>query len=77
MRLFVIAFYCIDKCYSDSAPSIQMAEKWFADFKLGRTTTDNAERSGRPKEEVTPENIKKVYKVIFNRPKAKFQDICS
>lgn len=23
----------LDKCYSDSAPSRQMIEKWFADFK--------------------------------------------
>ena len=38
----------LDKCYLDSAPSRQMVEKWFADFKRGRANTDDAERSGNP-----------------------------
>ena len=50
---------CIDKCYLDSAPSIQMVEKWIADFKSGRTNTDDAERPGRQNLSVVPENIRK------------------
>ena len=32
---------------------------WYAEFKRGRTNTDEAERSGRPKSAVVSENIKK------------------
>ena len=36
-----------------------MVEKWFADFKRGRTSTDDTERSARPNSGVVLENIKK------------------
>ena len=49
----------LDKHYPNSAPSRQMVEKWIAEFKRGRTSTNDAERSGRPNEAVIPENIKK------------------
>ena len=49
----------LNKCYLDSAPSRQMVEKWFADFKRGRTNHDYAQRSGRPNAAVVSENIKK------------------
>ena len=45
------------KCYPDSAPSRQMVEKWFADFKRSRTNTNDAERSGHPYSAVISENI--------------------
>ena len=40
-------------------PSETTIKRWFADFKRGHRDTDDAERSGRPNEAVTPENIKK------------------
>ena len=43
----------------DSASSETTIKRWFADFKRGRRDTDDAERSGRPNEAVTPENMKK------------------
>ena len=55
----------LDKCYPDSASSRQMVEKWFADFKRGRTNTDDAECSGSTNSEVVPENIKKVHKMVL------------
>ena len=48
----------LDKYYPNSAPLRQMVEKWFADFKRGRTNTDDAERSDRPNLAVVPENKK-------------------
>ena len=36
-----------------------MVEKWFVDFKRGRTNTDDTERSGRPTSVIVPENHKK------------------
>ena len=46
-------------------------EKWFADFKRGRTDTDDPERSGRSIEVVSPENIKKVYRIVLENRKVK------
>ncbi|GFV45543.1 putative mariner transposase [Trichonephila clavipes] len=50
-------------------------EKWFAKFKRGETSTEDDGRSGRPKEAVTDENIKKVHKIIFDNLKVKFIEI--
>ena len=55
----------LDKCYPDSAPSRQMVEKWFPDFKRSRTNTDDAERPGQLKSTFVPENIKKVHKMVL------------
>ncbi|GFW59442.1 hypothetical protein TNCV_1508871 [Trichonephila clavipes] len=54
----------LDKCCLDSAPSPTMVKRWYADFKRGRTDTNDTERSGRPNSAVIPENIKKVHKVV-------------
>lgn len=65
----------LDKCYGESAPSRQMVEKWIGEFKRGRTSTDDAERSGRPKEVTTPENIKEIHKMILNDRRLKVREI--
>ena len=52
-----------------------MVEKWFADFKRGRTNTHDAERSGRPNPAVVPENIKKVHKMVLVDGKSKLCEI--
>ena len=57
----------LEKCYSDSAPSKQMVELWFADFKRDSTNCDDAERSGRPTSAVVPENRKKSPQNVFVR----------
>ena len=51
----------LEKCYGDSAPSKPTICRWYADFKRGRTHTEDAERSDRLNEVVTPETIKKVH----------------
>ena len=61
----------LDKCYSDSAPTRQMVEKWFANFERSRTNTDDAERSGRLNSTVVPENMKKVDKMGLAHRKLK------
>ena len=63
------------KCYTDSGPSRQIVEKWFSDFKLGCTNTDDAERSGRLNSAVVPENIKKVHKMVLADRKIKLREI--
>ncbi|KOX79637.1 hypothetical protein WN51_02903, partial [Melipona quadrifasciata] len=39
----------LDKRYGDFAPGKSTIIDWYAEFKRGRTNTDDAERSGRPK----------------------------
>lgn len=63
------------KHYSDSAPGKSTVEKWFAKFKRGEMSTEDDTRSGRPKEAVTDENIKKVHKIIMNDRKLKLIEI--
>ena len=65
----------LDKHYSDSAPGKSTVEKWFAKFKRGEMNTEDDARSGRPREAVTDENIKKVHKIIFSDRKVKLDDI--
>ncbi|KAF7275565.1 hypothetical protein GWI33_011592 [Rhynchophorus ferrugineus] len=56
----------LEKRYKDFAPLEITIKRWFAGFKRGCIDIDNAERSGRPNEVVTPENIKKVLKIVLN-----------
>ena len=65
----------LQKCYPDSAPSKRTICYWFAKSKRGRTDTDDGERSGRPIEVVTPENIQKVHKLIIFARKLKLREI--
>lgn len=65
----------LDTHYPGTAPGNSTVKHWYNEFKRGRTNTDDAERSGRPKEAVTPENIKKVRKMILNDRKLKLIDI--
>ena len=65
----------IEKCYPDSCPSKATICRWFAEFKRGRTDTNDAERSGRPVEAVTPENVSEVTKIIMKDRKVKLREI--
>ena len=47
----------LEKYCGDSDPSETTIKRWFADFNHGRRETDDAERSARPDEAVTPESI--------------------
>ena len=65
----------LEKCYGDSAPSKTTICRWCAEFKRGRTDTEDDERSGRPNEVVTPETIKKVHQIVFENRKLKLREI--
>ena len=55
----------LDKRYLNSAPGKSTIIDWYAEFKYGRTNTDDAERFGRPKSAIVPENITKVHKIVL------------
>jgi sarcosine oxidase delta subunit len=55
----------LDKLYLDSAPAKSTVEKWFAKFKRDEMSIEDDARSGRPKEAVSDENIKKVNFFFF------------
>ena len=65
----------LDKRYEDSAPEKSTIIDWYAEFKRGRTNTVYAERSGRPKSAVVPENITKVHKIVLGDRKLKLREI--
>ena len=65
----------LDKHYSDFAPAKSTVEKWFAKFKRGEMSTEDDLSSGRSKEAVTDENIKKIHKIIFDNRKVKLVEI--
>ena len=67
----------LDKCYGNSAPGKSTIIDRYAEFKRGRTNTDDAERWGRPKSAIVPENIRKVNKIVLGDPKSKLREIAN
>lgn len=65
----------LEKRYPDSTPSKTTICRWYADFKRGRVDTNDAERSGRRIEAVTPENTKQVLKIVMGDRKIKVREI--
>ena len=52
-----------------------MVKRWYADFKRGRTDTNDAECSGHPNLAVVPENTKKLNKFFLADRKLKLREI--
>ncbi|UYV72608.1 hypothetical protein LAZ67_10000042, partial [Cordylochernes scorpioides] len=49
----------------EDAPSYSTVKKWVVAFKLGRNSTEDEHRPGRPVESVTQENIDKIHDLIM------------
>ncbi|UYV70185.1 hypothetical protein LAZ67_7002111 [Cordylochernes scorpioides] len=49
----------------EDAPSYSTVKKWVAAFKLGRISTEDEHRPGRPVESVTQENIDKIHVLVM------------
>ena len=52
-----------------------MVEKWIGEFKWGRTSTNDAGRSGRPKDVTIPEIIEKIHDIELDDPKVKVREL--
>lgn len=65
----------LEKHYGDSAPSYSAIKKWFAEFRRGRTSTNDAERSGRPNDAIIPEINQQVSKIVLEDQRVKVREI--
>ncbi|XP_033222853.1 uncharacterized protein LOC117176706 [Belonocnema kinseyi] len=61
--------------YGNAAPSISMVKKWFTEYRCGRTSTSDAERSARPKEVITPEIVNKIHGIILDDRRVKLREV--
>ena len=52
-----------------------MVKRWYADFKRGRTDTNDAECSGHPNSAVVLENTKNLHKLVLAGRKCKLREI--
>lgn len=59
----------LNKIYLDYASSIQIIERRFADFKRGRTNTNEAKHSGYPNSSGFAKHIQKFKKMVWKTTK--------
>lgn len=65
----------LQKCYPTSAPSRTTVYRWFSELKLGRTSTVDAPRSGRPKEATNAEIVRQVHRIVSKNPTVKLREL--
>ena len=51
-----------------------MVQKWFTEFRYGRTSTETIPSPGRSNEITTPKMINKIYNIVLNDPKVKVKE---
>lgn len=61
----------LQKYYGNQAPSHGMVHKWFSQFRCGRTSTNDSERSGRPAEEM----VNKIHDIVLADRHVKVKEI--
>jgi transposase len=55
----------LDSTLGDSSPSNTTVKRWVAEFKMGRKSTNDEPRSGRPIEVTTAEMTEKAHKIVL------------
>ena len=65
----------LDKYYSDLAPSYEMVQKWFIEFRCGRTSTETIPSPGSPNKISAPEMTNKIYDIVCNDPKLEVREV--
>lgn len=65
----------LDTVYGDSAPSFTTVKFWAAEFKRGRISLADDERSGRPKTATASDNIKKIHQMVLDDRRMKVREI--
>ncbi|XP_030760794.1 protein GVQW3-like [Sitophilus oryzae] len=65
----------LDSVYGNSAPSFTTVKFWAAEFKRGRKSLGDDERSQRPKTATTDDNIAKVHQMVLDDRRIKVREI--
>ncbi|KAK5641804.1 hypothetical protein RI129_010351 [Pyrocoelia pectoralis] len=65
----------LDSVYGDFALSFTTVKFWTAEFKRGRKSLGDDERSGRPKTATTDDNIAKVHKMVLDDRRIKVRGV--
>ncbi|XP_030750150.1 protein GVQW3-like [Sitophilus oryzae] len=65
----------LDSVYGDSAPSFTTVKFRAAEFKRGRKSLGDDERSGRQKTAITDDNIAKVHQMVLDNRRIKVREI--
>lgn len=61
--------------YGECAPSFSTIKTWAAEFKRGRTSIFDEDRSGRPKTATTDEIVEKVHQIVMEDRRLKLDEI--
>lgn len=61
--------------YKDHAPSMTTIRYWFNEFKRGRTSVFDEERSGRPIEVTTEDMVNKIHDIVLADRRVKIREI--
>ena len=69
------SFERLTRAFRDLAPSRAIVFNSFAEFKRGRTSLEDEERSGRPSMGVTEDNIDAVEKMVREDARVTYKDI--
>ncbi|XP_025263254.1 histone-lysine N-methyltransferase SETMAR-like [Camponotus floridanus] len=65
----------LDSALEDSSPSFSTVKKWAAEFKRGRSSIFDDERSGRPKTATNEEIIQKIHDSVLNDRRIKMREL--
>ncbi|GFW41620.1 HTH_48 domain-containing protein [Trichonephila clavipes] len=64
----------MDSVYGGFAPSFTTVKFWVAEFKCGRKSLGDDERSGRPNTTTTDGNIAKVHQMVLDDHRIKVRE---
>lgn len=65
----------LDSVHGDNAPSYSTVKSWVQQFKMGRSSTEDEQRSGRPKTATTIENIRKIFNEVTKDRRIKLREL--
>ena len=65
LREILIYFFNLKKSAAETDRLLGMIQKWFTEFRCGRTNTEAIPIPGRPNEITTPEMINKIHDIVL------------